>query len=613
MEELARRPLMEEYDPQLTIQKSNETNLNLSRSALMTPDMSHHILHHGLQPLMCGTPHHGEAHLVHKGDSPIRGVVMNMLNSMIGAGVVGLPFVFSTAGLFGGLFLMISFSLITAYSLKLLIISAKLCQQKNYEDLCEYLFGLKGYILVSVTMFIFDFGAILSYLIILGDAGSDIISIWGYDSRLDRRLLVAVISTFIILPTVLPRDISKIEKISALSVFSAILIMLIVIYEWIAYRFLMLERDEGYTSHLPKDINWGVDMQGFPMALGIIAFAFVCHDCAFLCYNTLKNPTVRRWTILSYVGCLAAVLICACFAVPGYLTFGGKVEDNILQNYDTMNSVIIAARGIYCITLALTYPCSFFVVRHVCYAMFHHGPGYTSIVDAPLSKHLLFTLPLFAVNVVMGIFIENLGIVMSVSGSLGAVILAFVLPPMCYLRICQFSVLFWTEKGWHRKWRAFKTRSRLSEFMHSKLDRDLIYSSEMHGLRPNMCHDKAISNIGYKIDKNKANIDIQKYINLVHNGPLVSFGILQNMFVIIHLLVSNWTKSRQMHGLPRRIMETIIWCFGLILHYLPVYLAKLLLKTDKNHHVTTVTFTEVDSYNQWTIHSMMTLDHQTQG
>eukprot|EP01083_Nonionella_stella_P198003 727423_1 len=93
----------------------------------------------------------------------------------------------------------------------------------------------------------------------------------------------------------------------------------------------------------------------------------------------------------------------------------------------------------------------------------------------------------------------------------------------CHLRICQFSVLFWTEKGWHRKWRAFKTRSRLSEFMHSKLDRDLIYSSEMHGLRPNMCHDKAISNIGYKIDKNKANIDIQKYINLVHNGPLVSF------------------------------------------------------------------------------------------
>jgi len=92
-----------------------------------------------------------------------------------------------------------------------------------------------------------------------------------------------------------------------------------------------------------------------------------------------------------------------------------------------------------------------------CYALFHHGPGYESITTAPLWKHLLFTLPLFAGNVAMGLFIENLGIVMSISGSLSAVILAFVLPPMCYLRQCEYRVMFWKEKDWYSQWSAFKT------------------------------------------------------------------------------------------------------------------------------------------------------------
>eukprot|EP01084_Bolivina_argentea_P181006 312665_1 len=79
----------------------------------------------------------------HLGQSPIKKVVFNMMNAILGAGVIGLPYVFSEAGLFGGLFLMFFFALISSYSLTLLIISAKRCNQKNYEDLCEHLFGLK--------------------------------------------------------------------------------------------------------------------------------------------------------------------------------------------------------------------------------------------------------------------------------------------------------------------------------------------------------------------------------------------------------------------------------------------------------------------------------------
>ena len=205
--------------------------------------MTHHIERHKLSPFIFGTPHHGEFHQQHTGESPISSVIMNMLNTIIGAGVVGLPFVFSSAGLCGGLVLMFFFAFISTYTLKLLIISARMCGQKNYEDLCEYLFGRKGYYFVSIVMLVFDFGATLSYLIILGDSAAQIIALWGYESRSDRQIVVGITSVLVILPTILPRDISKIEKVSAFSIFSVVLIMLIVIYEW-------------YGHYYTLSINW---------------------------------------------------------------------------------------------------------------------------------------------------------------------------------------------------------------------------------------------------------------------------------------------------------------------------------------------------------------------
>ena len=122
-------------------------------------------------------------------------------------------------------------------------------------------------------MLVFDFGATLSYLIILGDSATQIGAIWGYDSDRDRQIIIATVSAIIILPTILPRDISKIEKVSTLSVFSVILIMLVVIYEWIAYRFLFLQK--GVNTHLPSNMSWGIELDGIPMAMGIIAFALL--------------------------------------------------------------------------------------------------------------------------------------------------------------------------------------------------------------------------------------------------------------------------------------------------------------------------------------------------
>ena len=58
---------------------------------------------------------------------------------------------------------------------RLLIKTAKKARVGNYEDLCRKCFGWQGYVTVSMCMFLFDFGALLTYLIIMGDVATPVV------------------------------------------------------------------------------------------------------------------------------------------------------------------------------------------------------------------------------------------------------------------------------------------------------------------------------------------------------------------------------------------------------------------------------------------------------
>ena len=56
------------------------------------------------------------AHALPKGTSSIGGVYQNMLNCLVGAGILGIPSVYATCGVFGGLILMLIFAILCTVS-----------------------------------------------------------------------------------------------------------------------------------------------------------------------------------------------------------------------------------------------------------------------------------------------------------------------------------------------------------------------------------------------------------------------------------------------------------------------------------------------------------------
>uniref|UniRef100_A0A3B3I5S9 Putative sodium-coupled neutral amino acid transporter 11 n=1 Tax=Oryzias latipes TaxID=8090 RepID=A0A3B3I5S9_ORYLA len=93
----------------------------------------------------------------------------NFINSIIGSGIIGLPYALNQAGLPLGLVLLIAVACITDYSIVLLIKGGNLSGSNSYQSLVQSTFGFPGYLILSVLQFLYPFIAMISYNITTGD------------------------------------------------------------------------------------------------------------------------------------------------------------------------------------------------------------------------------------------------------------------------------------------------------------------------------------------------------------------------------------------------------------------------------------------------------------
>lgn len=131
--------------------------------------------------------------------STLLGCSANLINAIVGSGIVGLPFAVQQAGFVAGIALVISCAILTEKSLRLLVETAKHVHVPSYETVAEASYGKFGFVFVAVNMFIMAYGAMLSYLMIVKDSFSMIL---GVDPNNDpvRRAILFIISITIMVP-----------------------------------------------------------------------------------------------------------------------------------------------------------------------------------------------------------------------------------------------------------------------------------------------------------------------------------------------------------------------------------------------------------------------------
>lgn len=69
---------------------------------------------------------------------------VNMANSILGAGIVGLPYSMRESGFVAGVVLLLGIALLTDWTIRLIVLNAKLSGRSTYIDIMEHCFGHHG-------------------------------------------------------------------------------------------------------------------------------------------------------------------------------------------------------------------------------------------------------------------------------------------------------------------------------------------------------------------------------------------------------------------------------------------------------------------------------------
>ncbi|KAI9879550.1 MAG: hypothetical protein M1830_006100 [Pleopsidium flavum] len=363
--------------------------------------------------------------------SGMRNAFMNMANSIIGAGIIGQPYAFRQAGLVMGIILLISLTITVDWTIRLIVINSKLSGANSFQATMEYCFGKSGLIAISVAQWAFAFGGMIAFCIIVGDtiphvmtalfpSLPDVPFLW---LLTDRRAVIIIFILGVSYPLSLYRDIAKLAKASTLALISMLVIIVTVISQGV--RIPADLRGQLKGSLLVND--------GFFQAIGVISFAFVCHHNSLLIYGSLKKPTMDRFARVTHYSTGISMVACMAMALAGFLTFGNKTQGNVLNNFPTDNIMVNIARFCFGLNMLTTLPLEAFVCREV---MTNYW-----FPDEPWNpnRHLIFSTSLVLSAMMMSLLTCDLGAVFELIGATSACALAYILPPLCYIKLSTRS------------------------------------------------------------------------------------------------------------------------------------------------------------------------------
>lgn len=373
--------------------------------------------------------------------SSLKGAFFNMTNSIVGAGIVGIPRAFMNSGLFMGIVFMAILTFLNDWTLRLIIVNTKLSGTKSYTGFVSHTYGTFGKIIVLLAQGLFALGGSVGFAIIIGDSIPHVLRSIFADAitnsnilnfLLSRNTIILFCICFICFPLCLIADISKLAKASGLALVSMLVIISIVVI-----RGPMVDNSfKGSIDGWDYIINGGI-FQG----ISVISFALVCHHNTTFIYDSLRVPTMDRFDMVTHISCAISGFVCGLMGICGFLTFGDKTKGNILNNFPSDDWIVNIARLCFGLNMITTLPLEVYVFREILKDLFIiynrlKNPSF-DMVKFNRVQNLIVTSFIIAIPLITAMLTCNLGAVLELVGATSGSTLAYILPPLCHNKMTK--------------------------------------------------------------------------------------------------------------------------------------------------------------------------------
>mmetsp|Transcript_36915 Transcript_36915/g.60037 ORF Transcript_36915/g.60037 Transcript_36915/m.60037 type:complete len:525 (+) Transcript_36915:1947-3521(+) len=318
-------------------------------------------------PIMRVASH--EQNYVEDGGSGIIGSLVstyNLTSTILGAGILSIPFAMNECGLAMGLMLM-AFTAVSSIMSCNLVLSCYLRTGKgSYGDLAMALFGSKCAAFVKWVIIVLNVGAASGYILVVksllprslcqllgGDDSNAIFCESDEDSDTVALVVTAVIVFFVVFPLCCLENLSSLRYTSMLAFVFAMFLTTAIVIRSVEY------------NHFTNIKLWPTTPLGIFKALPVFCFSFVCHLNVLPVYDQLRSRTPTRMRNVFRNAITFALTIYSVSGSFGYLRFKDDVPDNILAfgYFATDDYLIAAARIAEALTCTLALPLIFHPTR----------------------------------------------------------------------------------------------------------------------------------------------------------------------------------------------------------------------------------------------------------
>ncbi|XP_046693797.1 probable sodium-coupled neutral amino acid transporter 6 isoform X2 [Silurus meridionalis] len=383
----------------------------------------------------------GQDGQVSSGSSSFMFSVFNLMNAIMGSGILGLAYAMASTGIVTFSILLLLVSSLAAYSVHLLL---TLCDQtglSSYEGLGERAFSKAGKVLVACTILIQNIGAMATYMFILKMELPPTISsfikaehsgVW-YENGVDLLILATVC---VVLPLALLPKIGFLGYSSSLSFFFMLFFaVVVVVKKWSVPCPLPVNSTLTLISNSSvSDCNARLFIFSSKSAYAIptMAFSFLCHTAVLPIYCELQRPTKQRMQKVANVSISLSFLVYLVSALFGYLTFYGQVDSELLRGYDVYlphDVLVMSVRLAILLAVLLTVPLIHFPARKAMLTLFRGERPFSWL------SHCVSTFVLIIIIELLAIYVPDIRNVFGVVGSTTSTCLLFVYPALFYLRV----------------------------------------------------------------------------------------------------------------------------------------------------------------------------------
>nr|ACF82239.1 unknown [Zea mays] len=325
----------------------------------------------------------------------------NVVVSIVGTGVLGLPYAFRAAGWVAGSIGVAAAGSATLYCMLLLVDCRDKLKEEETEECCH---GHYTY----------------------GDLGDRCFGTIGRCLTETLVLVSQIALSFI-------RSLSSLSPFSIFADVCNVLAMAIVIKEDLQLF------DHPFSNRSAFNGLWAV-----PFTFGVAVFCFEGFSMTLALEASMADRRKFRSVLSQAVAAIIAVYV--CFGVCGYLAYGEATIDIITLNLPNNWSSAAVKVGL-CIALAFTFPVMMHPIHEIvetrfrsnrCFRKLSHNDGGAEWIGLHASRVLVV-----AVLTVVASFIPFFGSFISFVGSTMCALLSFVLPALFHLSIVGSSIPLW--------------------------------------------------------------------------------------------------------------------------------------------------------------------------